>query len=544
MLGKAASSEAASPGSEIKIYLDGNLVQSDVPAYLDQKARTQVPLRFIAKALGGQVFWDKEKKEVGVQKKGVNIQLWIGKTKAIVNGEEKTLDTVPVLRQGRTFVPLRFIAETFSLKVTWQQTTQTVALTTCPSLEKGIIVCQNPASKVRLRSGPGLNFEILTTLTPGTPLEVLEEKGGWYRVRLAQGLTGWIHGDYVKLTRESPPSRSEERPPGTEPGTEPEEESPEEEGRGGAAPKEEVPPGIKITKVTVKTEGDGVTVHLEAPQSLPFSPPFRLRDPERIVVDFSGTCLDPPVQTLFVEKGPAEKIRLAQFTSDTVRLVVDLQAPAILETLTSEAGFFLTLKPPTLKGKTVVLDAGHGSLQPWGETDPGAIGPSGLKEEEVNLDIALRTGALLKAEGINVIYTREGPTSLSLEGRAAVAAQKGADVFVSVHANASPFASTQGTMTIYYAPRGSNLEEQREKRIALAQEIQNALVGAIGRLDLGTREMNFAVLRTNTVPSALVEVAFLSNPEEEALLADPAFRQHAAQGIATGIMNYLLNYPT
>jgi N-acetylmuramoyl-L-alanine amidase len=195
------------------------------------------------------------------------------------------------------------------------------------------------------------------------------------------------------------------------------------------------------------------------------------------------------------------------------------------------------LSKPSLKGSKIVLDPGHGT-DPQGP-DPGAIGPTGVKEKDVNLAIALKLAQLLRAEGAKVYLTREGEsTPFSLTERAYYANDLKADVFISIHSNASLNPSVGGTSTYFYAPPGTELEGQREERLRLARYIQESLVVALGRRDIGVLEANFAVLRNTKMPSVLVEVAFISNPEEERLLNDPAFQAKAARGILEGLKKY------
>ncbi|KKM11982.1 hypothetical protein SY88_06120 [Clostridiales bacterium PH28_bin88] len=199
------------------------------------------------------------------------------------------------------------------------------------------------------------------------------------------------------------------------------------------------------------------------------------------------------------------------------------------------------MRPASLAGRTIVIDAGHGSLQPGDWTDPGAIGPTGLKERDVVLDIAWRVSEKLLAEGATVIMTRTGDTNLTLPERSAVANNNGADMLVSIHANASPTSSIAGTSTYYHAPWGTEWETQVETRKRLARSIQAELLQKLQRQDQGVREANFSVLRNSMVPSVLVETAFISNPEEERVLADPTFRDLAAEGIVSGIKRYVVS---
>lgn len=185
------------------------------------------------------------------------------------------------------------------------------------------------------------------------------------------------------------------------------------------------------------------------------------------------------------------------------------------------------------RGNIVVLDPGHGG------SDSGAI-RNGVKEKDIVLQIALKTGKILERKGIKVSYTRSSDTTVSLEERSNIANRLNAALFVSIHANANTSPTPSGTETHFYAPLSMpSLFEQRTERSELAAMIQTQITKQLKRIDRGVKESNFSVLRNTKMPSVLVETAFLSNPEELALLCSDSFQQSAAEGIAAGIEKYL-----
>lgn len=173
----------------------------------------------------------------------------------------------------------------------------------------------------------------------------------------------------------------------------------------------------------------------------------------------------------------------------------------------------------------VFLDPGHGGV------NPGAIGVNGLRESDVNLDVALKTGRILQANNISVRYSRTGDENLSLRERANLANEWGADYFVSIHCNSNVNPVYTGTETFFF----------REGTVAedFALTVNNALVAEIETKDLGIFTANFAVLRLTRMPAILVELAFLSNPTEAALLAEPSFRDRCAIGISNGVIEFI-----
>ncbi|MFZ5942766.1 MAG: SH3 domain-containing protein [Bacillota bacterium] len=241
--------------------------------------------------------------------------------------------------------------------------------------------------------------------------------------------------------------------------------------------------------------------------------------------------------------GPIRKVTSRQLSPDVVRVEAEL-APGTQYQVTQQDDYIVVgakLAQGKLAGKTIVIDPGHGSVQPGGWTDPGAIGKVlKVMERDVNLNVALKLQQLLTQQGAKVIMTHTtGRTYLSLAGRADIANSYGADIFVSIHANSNENRAISGTSVYYYAPTWhSELASQRWLRQRLALSIQNELVKAGGRIDLGIMEESFAVIRETKVPSVLVEMAFLSNPEEERLLSTEQFRTQMAWGIFKGIERY------
>ncbi|AND42249.1 cell wall-binding repeat-containing protein [Cytobacillus oceanisediminis] len=176
-------------------------------------------------------------------------------------------------------------------------------------------------------------------------------------------------------------------------------------------------------------------------------------------------------------------------------------------------------------GQTIMIDPGHGG------SDPGASG-YGMLEKDIVLDVSKRVNARLYDSLAKVMMTRNSDTYPTLDERVQMAHSQGADLFVSIHVNAYSGSSPNGTETYYntaYASADSKL---------LAEEIQKELVKAMGTNDRGVKQGSFYVIKYTKIPSVLVEIAFISNPEDAKKLANNTFRQRAADAIYKGIMNY------
>nr|WP_282706919.1 N-acetylmuramoyl-L-alanine amidase [Natroniella acetigena] len=178
-----------------------------------------------------------------------------------------------------------------------------------------------------------------------------------------------------------------------------------------------------------------------------------------------------------------------------------------------------------MQNRRVVIDPGHGGR------DPGAIGVTGLKEKEVALDISTRVDDLLYQAGINTLMTRRDDSFVSLARRAEIANRFNADLFVSIHSNASYNSWANGLET--YAHWNASQDNW-----ALAWYVQDEILQRTNFTDHGLKAANFAVLRRTNLPAILVEAGFLSNPNDEEMLREPQFRQQVAEGIVAGIKRY------
>ena len=250
------------------------------------------------------------------------------------------------------------------------------------------------------------------------------------------------------------------------------------------------------------------------------------------------------------------------------RIVVDLvgSRPSRDSRPRPEAEAHVSSKP------VVVLDPGHGGVE------TGATGPTGLLEKDVALDIARRVERLLERQGMTVVLTRDDDRVLPLDDRTAIANHNKAELFVSIHLNASRRPSATGAETWFlspeatddeartvaalenkaYAPAGDgsaevlpeadrglelilwDLAQNRylERSGHLAEQVQRELNALTGVKDRGVRQAPFRVLMGATMPAILVEAGFLSNPEEESKLKDDAYKERVADAIARAIAGF------
>jgi N-acetylmuramoyl-L-alanine amidase len=180
---------------------------------------------------------------------------------------------------------------------------------------------------------------------------------------------------------------------------------------------------------------------------------------------------------------------------------------------------------PIPRGKVVVLiDPGHGGK------DPGAIGIGGVREKDIILPISQRIAQVLQQNGVQVVMTRNSDYFVSLPGRVQMAERVGADVFVSIHANAIGGGRTDvnGLETYYY-----------DNGLGLARAVHNSILQSVNVRDRRVRRARFYVLRRSSMPSILVETGYLTGREDVSKLQNPAYRNQMADAIARGILQYL-----
>ncbi len=220
-----------------------------------------------------------------------------------------------------------------------------------------------------------------------------------------------------------------------------------------------------------------------------------------------------------------------------------------------------------LKIGKIVIDAGHGGH------DTGTIGPNGLEEKDLVLDVSKRLGRLLESRlGAEVVYTRRDDTFVPLETRTAIANRERADLFISIHANSSRDADARGVETYYLnftsspealevAARENAVSEKSihelqdlVKKIAMkekidesrefAGDVQESLYGGLGLQNAGIRDRGikkapFIVLIGANMPSILAEISFVSNPTDERKCETPEHRQRIAESLYRGVSKYV-----
>ena len=185
---------------------------------------------------------------------------------------------------------------------------------------------------------------------------------------------------------------------------------------------------------------------------------------------------------------------------------------------------------------TIVIDPGHGGNSPIGSSSPNnARGPNGTLEKNMTLVVSIKTAEILNQLGHIIILTRNNDVNLGLANRARIAANNNADVFVSIHFNGNENPSVQGTESWVHpgATNESNL---------LGSSLQQRLLRVTGYANRGLKSNNFGVLNPafhnfNTA-ACLIEISFITDPNDEGRLLNPNYRTQLAQGIAHAIVDF------
>lgn len=472
------------------IVLDGKMLSFDVKPIIEDN-RTLTPIRVVSESLGANVSWDNDSKTVTIKKDDLLIKLVVGQATVTINGKSQTLDVASKIVNGRTLVPLRFISESFGFKVDWNNSSKTVILSTSKAVEEPAIEVSNP----------------------------------------------------LKDEDNSNQNNNEQESPNN---TESNNTESNNDSKDNNDAKEDLTKALK--NVSVEDKGEITQITISSNVQISVADCFTLSNPTRQVIDLNGVRLGAVPEQISFKGDLVSDVRLGQYEENAVRVVADLNLTCFCDYDLSEdrKTLVISLEPKSsepvmakgpkvsLADATIVIDPGHGG------SESGAIGSTGLDEKDVNLDLALKVKAYLEAKGANVVMTRSTDKYVGLSERPQIANDIDADIFVSIHNNASESRSANGTSTYYIRPdKVYNGDEQLlVESIALAEKLQASLLSGLGLQDRGVLNANFAVLRGSMVPAVLLEVAFISNLEEEQLLMSEDFKNKTALSIVKGIENY------
>ena len=527
----AGSAATAYNTQTLKIMLDGQPMSFEVAPQIDNN-RVLVPLRAIFEAMGAVVEWNQATQTATATRGDIKVVLPLNSTTPTVNGVIWKLDVPAKVVQQRTLAPLRFVGEALGGSATWDAANFTVILNS-PSA----IPVQMEGVKISsVRDAGGLKIIMESAVQMETDINRTTGKVTYqFANRQIDGtstLNEYMGSQLVNVQGINQGNNAVveiQIPTGVQYQT-----SSENYGKREVLT---IPNFIfGVERKTFSSNGENIIINAIAPISYTTS-----QSGTKLEVVFNN-MLPGKVQSSYnfdsnLIASVAFQKRTVGSTVQTVLTLTTTQTAKFAIGLSNYSCalniLFVDQSEIQPRIPMVVLDAGHGGY------DPGASG-AGITEEDVNLAVVMKAGELLTQRGIKVVYTRQDDTYVDLNLRSSMANLYNAALFVSVHCNASTSQTASGTETYYYAPLESPaLYIQKDERLELATLLQQSMVAKLGLYNRGVKSGNLSVLRQTNMPSALVEMAFISNPTEGELLKQQQFRDLAAQAIADGIESYM-----
>jgi N-acetylmuramoyl-L-alanine amidase len=374
---------------------------------------------------------------------------------------------------------------------------------------------------LNVRNSPSLSGSILGRLAKGTTVSIVDVKHGWYQISFKNGL-GWIAGDYVKS------SSSNQEAKVTADILNIRSQANTDSSILGKLTKDSI---VTITgetedwkKIVTDSGIEGwvagwfLSTHKEEIKNIPYA---------NVIYNGTNIRSGPSTRTdVVLRANNGEQFAIVSKEGDWYEISIsETETAYIASWIVSTTNLVQSndSSRAVLKGKTIVLDPGHGGR------DSGAVGVTGVTEKTLTLSTAKLLANSLKEAGATVILTHNGERYVSLENRVITSHYNNADAFLSIHFNSS-FDSSAGGITTYYF---NNTVDKR-----LAENIHTQLITKTGLRDRNHRYGNFYVIRRNKQPSILLELGFISKGKEEALVKTTSYQQTAADAIFQGLLNY------
>ncbi|TQR14796.1 SH3 domain-containing protein [Psychrobacillus soli] len=348
-----------------------------------------------------------------------------------------------------------------------QQTPNGMTNSKTPSLEKQFVVS---VDILNVRTQADLSSKQIGQVTKGTQLEVLDTDHNWVKVQLDNGKSGWVYSFYGTFSNEMQSTQSSE-------------------------------------------------------------------STNTITILYNGTNLrsDSTTNSAVVKRVDAgETFEVTDKVNDWYKIILENKSIAYAASWVVSASNSIVStdlpiqenkqprKKGTLKGLSIVIDAGHGG------NDRGTTGALGTDEKDITLLTAELLSSKLQAAGANVIMTRQSDVYVDLRKRVSIGHQAAADAFISLHYDAVENSTVRGYTTYY-------MHSYQKK---LAEYVHAGLGNTISLRDRGAQPGNYLVLRENRQNAILIELGYLSNPTEERNVTTRQFREQATHGIYNGIINY------
>ncbi|WP_284561829.1 N-acetylmuramoyl-L-alanine amidase [Bacillus sp. T2.9-1] len=392
---------------------------------------------------------------------------------------------------------------------------------------------------LRLRKGPGTNYQVITTLGKGIEVTVLSTSGDWYQIKTSLG-SGWVHNDYLQFGKsESQSSTIEE----TEDSNLQSATVIEDQVnlRSNPSTNADIIGKISIDTVITIIEEETEWAKIQYSGNIGWVHKDLLESGD--IESRKGQKTDKTIKLLYdrtnirSDATVNSKVLLIADSGATFQTVEVLDdwykiklsngefgyiAEWIVEDIATESEDANEGNSTDLKGKTIVLDPGHGGK------DSGTIGVIGTLEKDLNLRTAKLLANKLEASGANVILTRKDDIFISLQSRVDISHFYHADAFISLHYDSINDSSVNGVTSYYYT---SNQKK-------LATSLHKSIIDATNRKDRGVRKNEYVVLKQNRQAASLLELGYLSNPAEEQTMLSSKYQETISTAIYHGLENY------
>lgn len=565
---------SATAVDSIKIYFLGNRITADVEPYIEN-SRTMVPVRMVAEKMGYDVLWNPANRKVTIYSPNRRIVLTINNEIALVSDDTVRMDMPAVIRQDRTYVPIRFVSENFGYHVDWDNDTRSVLITQPspsptptpkptpkPTATTSPKPSQTPGNSDFSQQDDVVINKIFTERTANKLYLKIQTKSGRiespktmelenplrYVVDIPNALLNTttnelnVGSEYISKVRFS---QFTTNPNSVRIVVDLNKDTNITHGYDSGfftLSITDSPSNIKKIGASKKTDGDEVVI---TSNTVLATDPFVLYNPYRIVFDFYNTSCS---ASSFTYSGNyIEKIQFYEH-SDKTRVTVTAKENAGYTYEADGTTFRIRVTKPSLTPtpapigsgteakykKLIVLDPGHGGTEPGtlGQIDGEVV----IQEKELNLKISNKVLKILKEKGYNVIATRTTDKYVGLTTRADIANSANADLFVSIHNNSFENPSAKGTLTMYAYDDPKT--DQNISGKTIASIMQKELVKGTEGYDRGLlKNPQIVVIRKTEMPAILVECLFMSNPEDMAELLKESRLDQIAEHIAKGIEN-------
>lgn len=458
----------------VSVKVDGEPVVADVAPVI-VKERTLIPARAVFEKMGGQVGWKNDQRVVDVSLGKSNVQLTIDSSVALVNGQKKSMDVPAVIINDRTFIPVRFVAESLNCQVDWDDPNRTVVI------DSPIDKSEDDPAKIPVDNpSDGAGSPAVDNVVRVKEITV-EEQEDYYQI-LIQG-NGRLDG--VESFALDNPQRFV----------------------------------VDINKTLLDMQGESLKINNNIFAAVRYSQ-FN-GDTVRVVIDLNEKV--------------AGKVSLSD-DKETVMLRFEKGKAQELEELGGTTADGLDVLDWRAAGKLIVIDPGHGGKDSGSRAIRN--GKTILNEKDINLDIALRLNRMLQAAGANTYLTREDDTYIGLYERPEKANALGGDLYISIHNNSSDSTGASGTEVYYYRKSNEadyGIDTAGFAKLVQKELIQN--IGLKNRG--AKSEPAYAVLNKTKMPAIIIEGGFLSNDTDLNMMLSDKFKENYAYATAKAILQTL-----